>query len=276
MKRLLLLLACLTISSAIYAQYYVIHVRGKIQLKKASVSIKVGDRLQSTDELTFSQPNAFAVVMSKEQGRMVLKAQPDEDNFEGEFIALVKNAIIPMKKNLQMSSRAVNITKVSDFNKYFGNDRFAILGDEFRIDVDPDAYEVSQERMFVYRYEHEGRAINKPLKIQNATLVFNKKKLYKSKGKTIDPNEIEKVDLYYFDQKASVSNKLATFKPVFVEENILIKELKSLSNFLTEHNVMQGQELKDELFSFISDIYGKTDPYFFNLWVEKNEVITQN
>ena len=286
MKKLLLLLTFVLFSFFSQAQtYFVLHVKGDIKVKGNEHALKVGDKIDAKSELQFLSQDATAMVMSRETGRMRLDGNKTEANETGEFIAFLENVILPVKSNMQMSTRGGEAKSVIDFQEYFGTERFAIIGDELVVNVNEGKFPITNSQVFIYRYETKLEVkpvINKVVQSKGNQLIFNKEQLYTSKSGNssskeimIDPESIENVQLFYFNKKNRDTRQLVAFHPVFIKEKSLEKELKTLTKFLTEHEVVSNEALQQELLNFVFDVYGKTHDVAFQNWVEKKGILPE-
>ncbi len=270
-------------------KYYVIHIKGNIVKVSNQQKLKTGIQISAEEQLNFLEKEAVAVVISREKGRMILTAEKTEKNDQGQFLAYVQQVLFPMKYNRRLSTREVNQAEtddikeptkedsynVSDFKKFFGTQNYVILGNQLFINIDEKKYP-AKNKIFVYSYIYKKRKIQKILTMRNDTLIIDKEKLYSSKGKYIDPTQVESVSLYYLDKKKKKNiQKLALLKPIFIPEEKILKELLALSNFLYDNQVMKGSELLKELYNFTEEVYGHSNFYVFSDWVATKGLVKE-
>jgi hypothetical protein len=264
------------------ANYFVVHVKGDIEVKATKKKLQINDQISSDDELRFLSADAKAVVMSTKQGRMVIDGSKSQKNSSGEFISFVRDVVLPGKENIKLSTRGPNAVDfnidyktVNNFKKFFGDERYVIIGDELRVGTDLTRYPINEQNRFIYRYETAERPVNKKLHYEGNNLVINRQVLYKTKGTQIDPDEAKKVELIYFNFSNNEATPLASFNPVFVDEKTLLLELKSVATFLESNNIMQPNQIKDELFDFILEVHGPINRNVFNDWMASKDLITK-
>jgi len=266
----------LTFNLASAQNYFVVHVKGDIERKTNNEKVKIGDQLTPEEELRFLSQDALAVVMSKDKGRMVIDGKETEKAESGEFISFVKDAILPMKSNLKMSTRGGDYRDVQDFKSFFGEGKYVIIGEQLMVKPNKEKYPVNDQWSFIYRYETPERPVNKKVAMEGDALIFNKNKLYKTKGETIDPDKADEVDLIYFNLSSREAKPLANFEPVFVNESTLMLELKSVASFLQNNEIMGGDAIKQELYQFVLDVHGPTNKMVFDEWLTSKNLLTKN
>ncbi|MEM1138118.1 MAG: hypothetical protein AAGI07_19970 [Bacteroidota bacterium] len=276
MKRIYaFILFLFTISLATAQDYFVAHVKGDIEVKGTNKKIAVGDQLKSADELRFITQDAKAVVMTMEGKRMVIDGKESKKSDEGEFISFVQDVVLPLSSNIQLSTRGGNPSNIQDFKTFFGEEKYVIIGDALKVKPDPGVYPLENGWSFIYRYETGSRPVNKIVANQGNEIILDKNQLYKTKGVIVDPEKSYPVKLFYFNSNNKDAKELVTFHPVFVDENTLNVELKSVATFLENNNVMKGRELMDELYKFVLDVHGPINKTIFFDWLSTKELITK-
>ncbi len=258
----------------VHAQdYYVLQVRGTITIKESQKTIAPGDMLKATDELVFKTQDATAVVMSKTDGRMVLNGKETKETSEGEFLALLKNTLVPMKRNMQMSTRGTSSEEIRNFKDYFGTESFAIIGNELRIKINQEVYPVSNERIFVFRYEYNGKPINKIIQFDKGHMVLNHEALFTINEESVDPESITQADIWYFNRSTDERERVVSFHPIFIDEEQLSQEVTLLKDFLEQNGTEKKEEIKTEIFAFVSDVYGTVDQTLLMDWLNKKNLL---
>jgi len=276
MKRIFAFILFLFTISVTQAQdYFVAHIKGDIEVKGTNKKVAVGDQLNKTDELRFVTQDAKAVVMTMEGKRMVLDGKETKKNDSGEFISFVQDVVLPLSSNIQLSTRGGDPNNIQDFKTFFGEEKYVIIGDELKVKPDPGVFPIDNGWSFIYRYETGSRPVNKIVANHGEEIVLDKNQLYKTKGVIVDPEKSYPVKLFYFNSNNKDAKELVTFHPVFVDENTLTVELKSVATFLENNNVMKGRELMDELYKFVLDVHGPINKSLFFDWLNTKEMITR-
>jgi hypothetical protein len=248
--------------------YYVIHLKGIITNKTTGKAIKIGDKLSSKDHLKFDAADAHAVVLNPEKGKFTVKPNPVKDA-NNEFIAFMNSAILPLKTNSHLSTRAGESNGVTDMKGYFGSEKFAIIGDRHSVKLNTAKYPLSETKFFIYRYMNKDLPVSKKIEHDIDHIVLDKEALYLIDGQVIDPSSIPVVDIYYYDSNTRNSTKVANFSPVFIPENILNTEFKIQKELYKSLNKTK-EEIDTQLHNFVKDVYGKTDDESLSKWIKAN------
>lgn len=248
-------------------KYYIIHLRGEIVSKSTGKPLKIGDQLSSNEEIKFTSKDAVAVVIGSQRGRFTLKPSTITST-NGEFIFLVKSVILPLKTNGNLSTRGQNDNLVLDLHHYFGSDNFVIVGDKLSINFKNPKFPISEKAFFIYRYEVDGQVVSKKIESKNSELIFEKQSLYTYKDKAIATEKVNLVDIYYFNKETQTSEKIVSFKPLFISDESLMKELQLQAELFKKEGIPKEQILK-ELKSFVFDFYGNTDAFALENLISK-------
>lgn len=255
----------LLISWALQAQtYYVIHLNGQILNEKTKKDLRIGDKLDSKDKVKFKTDDSKAVLMNSQRGRFVIEAKAGQT--EKEMTAYLNTIIMPLKNNIQLSVRS---TQVSDLKAFFGNENFAIIGEEMLVELDIKNYPIKSDKMFLFRYlTQNGDTVERPIRTDRSWLAFNKNDLFRDDKFS----QNQAVQIWYFDIYENKYDMLASFKLQFLNENELLQELSASVELLKNSN-LTDQELKYELITIVSDLYGKTDPNYLDNWLTNKRLI---
>jgi hypothetical protein len=256
--------------------YTVLHVGGDIRRKSSDQRIKVGEKVGNEEELSYFSPKSKAVLMSKETGRVILSGeyayaieQGNDYEMEIGYSSPLKMAILPRQRSGKPLKFDV-YDKVSDFKAFFGTSRFAIIGDKLEISIDEQRYS-DHSSMFIYHYQLGKDSIGKEIPRSENLLIINKKELYFANGKTINPEDVHEATLSYKAQKEKPSEKLVAFQPVFVDEEAVYQEVKTLLEFLD--NPQDTEKVKTEMLNFVYDVYGRVDVKSFVEWSKQKGLL---
>jgi hypothetical protein len=262
--------------------YTILHVGGDIRRKSSDQRLKVGEKVGNEEELTYFTPKSKAVLMSKETGRVILSGeyayaveQGNDYEMEMGYSSPLKMAILP-KQRSGKPLRFDVYDKISDFKAFFGTGRFAIIGNKLEVEVDAQKYADNDSR-FIYHYQLGKDSIGKEIPRSQNTLIINKNDLYFNNGKVLNPEDILEAGLSYQSIKnnqtsgASITEKLVTFQPVFVEEESVYQEVKTLLEFLD--NPQDAEKVKTEMLNFVYDVYGRVDVKSFVEWSKQKGLL---
>ncbi len=248
--------------------YWVVLAKGSVYKEGSDKAIKVGDKIDADLKLRFSTKDSYIIVMGP-KGKFTLKPVVNKSN-QNEFMVFVKSSLLPVKSTGRLSTRGEE-SGVSDLGNYFGEDSFALVGNNFRVKLNPKNYELNNEKFIIYRYESNGLVTSKKLAFEGTEIIFDKIALYKNhQGKDLNPAMIKKVDLYKFDASTNSSSKIVSFQPVFVNEEELKEQLASVYKICKEELNADKIKTEDELIKFVLDIYGRTDEGQLKKWLTKN------
>ncbi|PWJ42491.1 hypothetical protein [Sediminitomix flava] len=270
MKTLFCLIAFFSLSLQVQAQtYFILHVTGDIKVKETATPIKSGDKISAETELLFGDQSAKAIAMSKEEGRILLDGSKTQPTLSGEFVSLLKRIVVPMKRSRNLSTRGDDD---HNFQNFFGNEKFAIIGNELRFKLDNAIYPNKPEWIFAYWYLPEGSSsVSKKIPRNENELIFNKS-LYIHKGNTYSPEQTGKAQIFYYNTKTRQKQKVAEFYPTFVDENQLKEELNNLASFMVDNELVDQQQLEEELIAYVQDVYGKISKDQFSSWISDNPI----
>ncbi|GAB4339897.1 MAG: hypothetical protein OHK0038_19240 [Flammeovirgaceae bacterium] len=273
-----ILLIIINLSFELVAQNYtVLHVGGDIRRQSTGQRIKVGEKIDKEEILSYFSPKSKAVLVSKETGRVVLSGeyayaieQGSDYEMEMGYSSPLKMAILPRQRSGKPLKFDI-YDKVSDFKAFFGTSRFAIIGNKLEVEIDEQRFADFNSK-FIYHYQIGKDSIGKEIPRSENTLIISKNDLYFNNGKILNPEDIEEASVFYQTQKDKiVSEKLVSFQPVFVDEESVYQEVKTLLEFL--ENPQDVEKVKTEILNFVYDVYGRVDVKSFVRWSEKKGLL---
>jgi len=270
MKTIALIFLLVCANSAFAQTYYVMNVKGKITLASGQLLTK-GSKIDAAAKLKFGDATAKAIVLNSKNGRMILDGNKGKKSGDGELVAFVKEALLPLKSNLRLSTRGNKEDKeIVNFKDYFGDAEYLIIGDDLEINVDGNKFPLGDGKMMVAFYNVDNKTIKKKVKTDGNKLIFDKAKLFTHKEQTYNPSKVQSFKLYYFNKQTGSSSEEADFKPVFVNEQEFIEEVKTVIDFLGGTQGLKDEELHKELYHYVLDVYGKISYNIFIEWSKKN------
>lgn len=270
---LFFILMCLLSTFSFAQDYYVLHLNGEIKDANSQRNLMVGDVIHSDTDLVFFSTGAKAIVISKEKGRMLLDGSKARDNHHGEFEALLTQVLMPVEADVNMSSRRMTYIAnedIKDIEAYFGSDQRAIFGDEYTLHLDKEVFKKKGGSTYIYRYEIDGQAVNKVLKIYDGELLLSKGSLYPIDRYDIPENGSE-VELYLTSVISKKSELLGKMKICFINNNVLYKEIHALINALQ----LKGSDgrILEEANNYITAQYGEPFEGELKKWLMDNKFI---
>jgi hypothetical protein len=252
--------------------YHVIHVQGSILNKVSRKPLQTGDRLKADDALVFASDKALAVVLSTKKGRYILN-RPNNQQFVSagsEAIAIIRDIILNPVERSSLSTRNYVFRKRGiDLKELFAENTFTLLGKQTKIVIDPGVYPMSAQSYFVCKYEFQGKEINKKLPFTGDTLIFDVNRMYIVNGKPIRPEEPGETELYYYNLASNSSTFVGSFVPVYISDDILEKELQTLTDVLKSLQT-PNPEIEQYLHEHVQSLYGITDKNILTHWVSEH------
>lgn len=232
--------------------YHVMNVKGLIKVKSSNEELKPGLKISENEKVIFESANAAALIMSPSQGRFVLK--PQEDVALDSYTEFVVSEVIGLSTR-RTSSRAGLVNSGIELQKKFEDQPILIIGDEMKIFINSNAYEMNDRNFFYIDYTYKGEVIHKKLDFNNDTLIFNKENIFTVEG--IDSINIEETSnfiLFYYDTQQEKSTLGYKFEPIFVTNEDLKIEVDILLSILEEKK-LSNKKIIEEVEVYVSEAY---------------------
>ncbi|NLR90386.1 hypothetical protein [Flammeovirga agarivorans] len=231
-KTILLTVLAFLLNTYVFAQdYYVLHLSGKIKETSSQRNLIVGDVLAANTQLTFLTENAKAVVISKEKGRMLLDGSEGKRNYQGEFITMLQNVLMPVAANEGLSTRAVfkENKDIADLQAYFGSEKLqrAIIGEKYTLNLNPEVFKKKGGSTYIFKYKIGDEVVNKVIKIYEGKLTLDKKALFPV-GYHDLAEKGTKAEFFSMNVISKKSDLLASTHICFVNEKVLQKEVNTI------------------------------------------------
>lgn len=253
--------------------YHVVHVKGKIQNVTTKKFLRRGMKIKSSDNLKLSK-GSKAVMIGSRRGRFILSTKRAKKK-GNEFYAFVKDVVSPLKKNAKASTRGAEDTDVESLKGYFGDTDFAIIGSKVAFNLNLSNYPLSKSKLLVCRYTYNGRVINKKLPFEGNTVTFDKNRIFVKNDMKINPDEVDNIEIYYFNRESRSSRKEASFKVVFVDADELKNELTELLAIYNKDKKLSDNEKYAHVYTYVRDVHGKYfDQKVFKKWLKTNGFIS--
>ena len=237
--------------------YQVLSVKGNVKFKGGK-KLEAKDKLKTDDQLIFSTSSDAVAVVGAKTGRFVITPSPKSK--DGEFVALVKGALTPGTKKLSTRSGAFN--NALDFSRYF-KDTILILP-TLSYGVSKTTFKQDDKSFFFIRYNFSGEEINKKIKPTQDSLVVNRLELFSIDGKPVDPKNVSNVRLMYLS--GSQSTLLSNLNIIAPDTDQLRGEASTLKDLFKGRS---GTEIRNEVFAYFNEFYGKVDEANFSRWYLK-------
>ncbi|QHT68368.1 hypothetical protein GXP67_17835 [Rhodocytophaga rosea] len=252
--------------------YHVIHVQGSILNKVSRKPLQTGDRLKADDALVFASDKALAVVLSTKKGRYILNRPTNDGDVSAgrEAIAIIRDIILNPVERSSLSTRNYTFRRRGiDLKDLFADNTFTLLGRQTKIVLDPAVYPMSAQNYFVCKYNYQEKEVNKKMPFIGDTLIFDVNRMYTVNGKPIRPEAPGETELYYYNIATNSSTFVGSFIPVYIADEILEKELQTLTDVLKSLQTPRP-EIEQHLHEHVQSLYGITDKNILTHWVSEH------
>jgi hypothetical protein len=248
--------------------FHIIYVSGEILNKSTNQVLQRGMKIKSEDRLIFKATTSEAIAIGSKRGRfrILLKSEFNKQPYR------VGELLFPLKKNSGLSTRDVDMLRgdvYENLSDVFGNDRFYIISNKFQIKINPEKFFVTDSTYFVARY-HDGQRVRSKKISYNGNeriLTLSKILVYpENENVPIEDIDLRTVSIYWYWASRKISEKIAEFMPIFLDETELISVYQEV------YNAVNGQYLdkaeRDAIYlDFFRDFYGRTDEKMLVDWL---------
>ena len=250
--------------NSIAQTYSVLHTEGAILKTAAQKALVTGDTFLASDSLTFTKLLSWAVVISPSGDLLFVQSSEIATKASKQVLTPIERGVHPVK-------RKENIP-VKDLSVYFKGDQFVFIGNDFSIPIDTESYELNEKLFLLYRYEFNSRIITHKLPFNKESISFNPAFLYEYKGEKIPAQKTTNTELAHFDSNTNLPTFVARFRPVWLNEEQLKKELHVLVKVYSSNKKIKESKLNTTalFLAYVQDIYGQTDEFYFSEWVQKS------
>ncbi len=229
-------------------------------------ALSVGQTISLGETLVFAEKSSLVLMQGKQRYAVLLSNSP---------MSLDKSRLKAISRTSLTKAKARGAAPMgmSNLVDYFGDDKFAVIGEQIQVPIKSTELGLSQEKVMVYRFKYAGDVVQKQIPGDSNKLVIQKQNILTYKSEPIDASEIKDPKLFYFDKSKKESRELVRFHIDFLEEESLKRDLKKLAYNSNEFKALKQDALLDELCVFFFDVYGKTDLNLLRIWLKKNVVI---
>ena len=99
-------------------------------------------------------------------------------------------------------------------------------------------------------------------------LILEKEKLLEGKGKKIEGNIINSIEVYQYEKSTEISEKITEFNLQFINKADLQNEFTAILPVLEELKMGQGEK-QTYLLDYFGDVYGLTDQNTILKYIEE-------
>lgn len=269
--KFILLLTFVFAGGLILAQetFRVVKAQGCLKLRYSDTCLKKNDVLSLADSIVFGSPDDFAVLMDTAGEWATLKVKDTIGFSQGRELIFVASGILQQNRiDTTRTTRGKSGEKGS-FKDLFGDDRFAVIGDEARLNISSREYLLNKDKYFVFDYTIDTLKIAKRLGFREQVVRIQKNRLCEFEGQEIPLQRIDNVNMYYYEPLTKAAELLASFDLVFISEEELFADFGEVVYNLSERKKKNLQTLYNALELYFYTYYGKTDPAALKVTIEK-------
>ncbi len=249
--------------------FRVVKTEGCLKFIYSDTCLKKNDVLSLTDSIVFASPDHFAVLMDTADQWATLKVKDTVGYSQGRKLVFAASGILEQNRvDTTRTTRGKSGEKGS-FKDLFGDDRFAVIGDEARLNISSREYPLNKEKYFVFDYTIDTLKIAKRLGFKEQVVRIQKNSLCEFEGQDLSRQRIDNVNLYYYEPLTKAAELLASFDLVFISEEELFTDFGEVVYNLSERKKKNLQTLYNALELYFYTYYGKTDPAALKATIEK-------
>ncbi|MBC7488232.1 MAG: hypothetical protein H7282_15935 [Cytophagaceae bacterium] len=250
--------------NSIAQTYSVLHTEGTIFKTATQKALVTGDTFSASDSLSFPKLLSWAVVISASGDLLFVQSSEATTKASKTVVTTIERGLHPVKRKENLP--------VKDLSAYFKGDQFVFIGNDFSLPIDTESYELNEKLFLLYRYEYNSRIITHKIPFNKERISFHPAFLYEYKGEKIPAQKTTNTELAHFDSNTNLPTFVARFRPIWLNEEQLKKELQILVKVYESTKKMKESKLNTTalFLGYVQDIYGQTDEFYFSEWVQKS------
>jgi len=259
----LLLLSAFSLSAQ-SGDYRVVKVSGTVESPRLKRALRTDDRIQDKDQLKFSDPNAYIIILHPEKGRKTIRGVPDQTPHE--LSNLLQSFLRPDKKNT--GSRGLSEEYLEALVGSL-KDTVLILGNG-RIPLDSRFLPLSAPAVAKARYQDDQKKVHFITVSKEQAILLGKKELSLEHVKKPSRVFVQ----YYKKEPATLTEAgdemLGYFVPLYVNEQELLHEVKVVAALYAEES---KDKLLEEVHKYLSAEYAPPHKLNLEAWLRQHKVI---
>lgn len=260
---IILILAISPGQSQTSGSFRVVRVVGTVESTKLNHALTTQDVIPDGDQLKFRAPSDYIIVFHPKQGRKRIMGVPD--NQPREISQLLQSFVKPDEKST--GTRGSNPAYIDELKTSL-QDSVLILGNGV-VDVDPTQLSLRSPGSIRAQYKTKE---NKTVVItvsSGQTIRLDKKTLFPNSA--VPSSRI--LVMYFLTESINPLESeefLGNFSPVYVDDSILIPEVKSIATALQGSS---AADIEREVYIYLSQEYGKPISSQLHTWLKSNQVL---
>lgn len=244
------------VSISVYGQQYIVfHIKGKVLADGEALRVK--SIITDDTQLTFTSQKDEVHVISPKKGKLLISANKLKKNDRNEFLAAVKNALLPPAQFRTTSTRSeatqLHFEDIYDMMEFFSDT--VLLIDTTIYQLNTEELPLNEAHYFEVRYEQGEQTYVKKVPGSNGQIEFYAQHLF-SDLRT-DQRAAQEVELYYVGPTKAEEELVGRFKLVSATADQITEPLKTL------YDAMKSEPeafLHEEALPFLALQYGKPNP----------------
>lgn len=229
--------------------YNVVKVAGKVESAALKRLLTTGDVITDRDRLTFSSEGDYLIVTSPQTGRKTISGVKDQS--PQELLQLMQSFLKPAKK--ATSSRSISLEYIEHVQNGLSSEILLILGDG-HIPIDTNKLSLTAPAVVKAWCVVNNKMIYRKISDQSG-FSLSRTSLF---GETL-PDSMPKVTVEYLESENGNEDpifsdgvRLATFLPLYTDENQLTKELRTILSSLKDKN---SDQRISEIMQYLVEVY---------------------
>lgn len=242
--------------------YFVLKIHGDVRLAATGAPLTFRMTLTPTDEIKFASPEDSVALVRPGRGRVTLSAAGATKTPAGEFMAMLKDTLMPPKKSKMMGTRG-KIMSHDELTRFFSGGGDAMTPEPLLIigkgayDILSPEFPMDEQRFFFIGYEYRGQRINKKL-AHNGKTLFIDASLYSVDDIPIPRREVTDMTLNYIDRLNGARTLICRMTPVFADRERIVEELKAVVSAYP--NAAPKDIYEQHAYAYLKEYYGEPDP----------------
>lgn len=239
--------------------YIVLKVKGMVYADGKLLQPK--DKITHGASLKFGSQDAVAYLQVPGKGNFVASPKKATRNQNNEFIAALKDALMPPLEFNQTSQRNFDLGKSFVFKdkfemvKFF-KDRLLVFGNS-SFEVAEEAFDPGEGNFFLLEHHFKDGHIGKLVPVKNRKIEFNEE-LANVAGVKVDAAKIISSKLYYYESANDARELLGEFQIIFSNPKDILSELTALRKTFTGSS--DQEFLMMHALPYLNAMYGNTHP----------------
>ena len=240
--------------------FYIIKLYGNINNNTNSEKLIQGGVINSSATLKVTDKKASAVLVN-EEGEIFMLKIPEQLSYNENHEIIVDFAkcitlITGFEEEAKRGFKKVEIKKdINDLKKYFGENKFAVLGDTLSVKLDESVYPLNNDKFIVFYYKINNVQVSKKVGFENHYLKIEKSKLFSSNNQIQKGDILKSIFVYQYERSTEKAELLTKINLEFISTANLEKEFNVILKAVNKQN-FEPINKKKLLINYFTDVYG--------------------